>query len=340
MFFKLPRAARSLVKFLGFRRQACAVVRQRQPQVLVCYMFPSLAAVPDLRNLKRPWKLVSQIMDIPSIPDCGRLDTLINKVGWRRTRHADLVWASDVYKARLAKEFGKLSSLPLVCHNCPTLDYLPEPMWPRDAWLRNELREQGASIGESGGSILLRAGAVGECGGIEETLEAMCSLPKDFIFLMMGRPPEAYKQQLVDRVEGLGLNRRAFLWERPSDRVWKRALQGADIGHLVHGPYQPGRLMRQYELNSSLSNNRLFQYMAAGLPIICYDDPRMNDIYNEVQSFRVARLSDLKRDIRNIWSRLGSDAPVRRRLGDTGRTAHLRKYCWERQFLPILETLA
>ena len=35
----------------------------------------------------------------------------------------------------------------------------------------------------------------------------------------------------------------------------------------------------EYNLNSSLSNNRLFQYMAAGLPIISYNDERLNDIH-------------------------------------------------------------
>ena len=75
--------------------------------------------------------------------------------------------------------------------------------------------------------------------------------------------------------------------------------------------------------------------MAAGLPIISYDDPRMNGIYDEVACFRVARISRLELDIVQHWQELGSDSDLRNQLGRAGRQAHLEKYCWEKQFEPI-----
>lgn len=320
----------------------CSEVRRLldllKPELVITIMLHALAALPK-RHAARRCRIVSCVYDIPAPGYTGRLDKRIIKFGWRQLQRANVVWSSDIYKAKLAQEFGQLKNRPLICHNCPALGYLPDPGWPRDGWLRAELRKRAATIGEAGGSILLRAGAVGECGGIEETLGGMRNLPGDYVFVLMGRPPEAYKRHLLDQIAKLGLQHRAFLFDRPSDQVWKQALQGADIGHLIHGPFPPGYMTRLYELNSSLSNNRLFQYMAAGLPIIAYDDPRMNELYAEVPCFRVARLAQLGTDIREAWHELGSDEPMRRELGNAGRSAHLTKYCWESQFAPILSAL-
>lgn len=338
---QLPRPLRALQQawnWLRYRALVHQTIREFEPDVVVTIMHHALAALPAPSGPKR-FQRVSCIYDIPALEDAGQLDRRIIQRGWQRLKTAGTVWASDIFKARLAQDLGQLTVLPLVCHNCPPLDYLPEPTQSRDGWLRAELRKQGATIGDTGGSILLRAGAVGECGGIEETLAGMRALPEDYVFVMLGRPPEAYKRQLLQQIADLGLQRRALLFDRPSDAVWKQSLQGADIGHLIHGPFPPGRMTRLYELNSSLSNNRLFQYMAAGLPILAYDDPRMNELYAEVPCFRVARLARLADDILTAWHELGASFELRAQLGRAGRSAYLAKYCWEVQFAPVSENL-
>src|ERR1017187_10139575 len=250
-----------LLRFFSFRSQLQKCFLEIRPEIVATYMLHGMAALPDTAMQKKHGRLVSMIMEIPCLKDSGTIDYFVIRNGWRRLAQADVVWASDIYKANLTRQYGRLKTPPLVCHNCPTLDYLPEPTWPRDPWLRTELVQQGAKLGAAGGCILLRAGAVGECGGIEETLTVMQSLPEDFIFVMLGRPTAEYKIRLQNQIAKLGVKHRAFFWDRPSDEVWKKALQGADIGHLIHGPFPPGRIIRQYNLNSSLSNNRLFQYM-------------------------------------------------------------------------------
>jgi len=326
-------------QLLRFRKAVHEFISRMCPDLVVTYMLHSLAVLPRGRREQRSTRLVSMVLDIPALEYSGLLDSVIIRAGWRRLAQADLVWASDAFKVQLAQQIGQLPTLPLVCHNCPPRDYLPEPAFARDPWLRGQLRQQGATLGESGGCVLLRAGAIGEHGGIEETLEAMRDLPLDYVFLMLGRPTEAYKQRLVSRIAALRLERRAFFWDRPNDEVWKKALQGADIGHLIHGPFPPGYMTRLYELNSSLSNNRLFQYMAAALPIIAYDDPRMNELYDEVPCFRVARIVRLKDDLLRTWRELGVDICARTQLGQAARTAQTSKYYWEKQFAPVVEAI-
>jgi glycosyltransferase involved in cell wall biosynthesis len=302
-------------------------------------MLHALAALPDRPSGGSRYRLLSCIYDIPSFEDAGHLDKIIFKRAWMYLQEADFVWASDVYKSNLARKFGKLARSPIVCHNCPPLDYLPESTWPRDGWLRAQLRQQGAVIGETDGCVLLRAGAVGECGGIEETIHTLTDLPENFLYLLMGRPPQDYRDKLLRLTSELGMQRRVFLWEWPSDEVWKKALLGADIGHLIHGPFPPGRMRRAYELNSSLSNYRLFQYMAAGLPIIAYDDPRMDAIYKEVPCFRVLRPDHQAEDIKTLFLELGNKPQLRRLLGAASRNAHETKYCWEKQFNNVIQTV-
>lgn len=338
---QLPRVLRSIQQPLNWLR-FCLSVRSTiwkfKPDVVVAIMHHALAALPKSSRSRR-FQLVACIYDIPPLGHAGRLDRRSIRHGWSRLAKADLVWASDKYKADLARKIGHLVEMPVICHNCPSLDYLPEPSAETRAWLRTELRRQGMAIGEVGGSILLRAGAIGEYCGIEETLAGMNHLPDDYVFVMMGRPPGTYKAHLIKQISALGLAKRAILLDRPDEVVWKNALQGADIGHLIHGPFPPGYMTRLYELNSSLSNNRLFQYMAAGLPIISYDDPRMSDIYEEVPCFRVARLSSLGHDIIACWRELGNDNFLRKQMGDIGRKAHLGKYCWEQQFGAVMKQL-
>lgn len=337
----LPRSAGPLYRMLRwyvFRKSLRHWIGKNNPSLIVTIMLHPLAALPNKKN-EVNFKLLSCIYDIPSLPDAGNLDAAILRRGWKRLGKADVIWSSDVFKAQLTQHYGALVRTPVVCHNCPPLNYLPEPAWPRDGWLRSELRRQGATIGENDGCILLRAGAVGEAGGIEAVIEALRELPDDFIFLAMGRPTGEYRDKLLGAISEMGLQRRAFLWERPSDEVWKQALLGADIGHLVHGPFAQGRETRQYDLNSSLSNNRLFQYMAAGLPIVSYDDPRMSLIHEEVNCFRVVRLGNLVEDTRRVLLELAVNSTLRESLGRSGRKAHLTTYCWERQFLNVTSLL-
>ncbi len=328
------RVFRRVASWLSFRRAVRACIRSERPALVVAVMLHALAALPRSRG---SFKLVSFIYDIPSLPDVGRLDHWLIRAGWRKLRQADLVWSSDRFKARWARRLGRPCVAPLVCHNCPPLAWVPEgPLWPRDPWLRAELRSEGAHIGARGGCVVLRAGGVGEDCGLEATIDALRGLPQDYLFLMLGRPSPQYLLALRSRIGKMGLHHRAFVWDHPSDEVWRRALLGADVGHLIHGPYVPGPRMRMHRLNSIHSSNRLFQYMAVGLPVLAYDDARLRSLFKSIPCFRVARLENLRAGVEEAFRELGADADLRKSLGEHGRRAFAEVYHWERQFGPVL----
>jgi hypothetical protein len=327
---RVERRGAPLPDWLRFRATLAQEIERTRPAWVVTIMLQPLAALPLGR---RSFRLLACIYDIPSLRDAGRLDGLLARVALIRLRAADLVWSSDPIKARLVGELARLELAPLICHNCPPLGWIA-PGWPRDGWLRDELRRQGIA----GECLVVRAGAIGEACGIEETLEALRDVP-GVALLLMGRPDAAYREAIERRIAALGLSARATLWERPSDEKWKAALAGADAGHLIHQP-GTGARERAFRLNSSLSNNRLFQYLAAGLPVIAYDDPRLFALYAEVPAFKVARLTHLTGDLRTLLGELAADEAGRRKAGEAALAAHCARYHWEHQFAPMLERVS
>jgi glycosyltransferase involved in cell wall biosynthesis len=324
-----------VARWFAFRRAIARAVDEFRPHLVVAIMHHAVAGLPSGRSFHR----VACIYDIPSMQDAGRLDRWIIRAAWSRLSRFDLVWSSDPLKAELTRKMGSLSELPVVCHNTPVRRVLAAPQWPRDGRLRAKLINEGAPLSARGGLVLLRAGAIGENCGIEATLEALQHLPENHVFLMMGRPSADYAGQVRRKIGEVGLHRRAFLWERPDDATWNDALSGSDLGHLIHAPHPPGPGSRAYALNSSLSNNRLFSYMAAGLPIVSYDDPRLSSLHAEIDCFRVARLSSLAGDLETILRELGRDPATRRRMGEAARHAHESRYHWEQEFGAVLSVL-
>lgn len=328
---------KNLWKWLSYKRTVRNLMHKYRPDMVVTFMLRPLAAI----KLNTDQTLVSCIYDIPDPETSGKLDSLINKQGFKNLKNAALVWASDKYKAILTSQFGNLRKLPQVCYNCPQSNSIPSDRVESRKWLRKKLRDAGATIGDEGGTILLRAGAVGNYGGIEETLKAMQSLPADNLFLMMGRPGNEYKNQLIAAIKKMQLEKRAFFWDRPDDETWQNAISGADIGHLLHlEPPANTVVGGLYRYNSSLSNYRLFTYMASGIPVLSYNDKRLKDLHNEIDCFKVLDVDNLETDIAENWKLLSENKLIRETMGVAAKTAFLKKYNWEYQFREIHKFVA
>lgn len=309
-----------------------------RPDLVITFMLHPLAALSPSKS--KSYRLVSCIYDIPPVRFAGKLDKYIHHRGWKALKQADVVWSSDIYKAEMTKQIGGLSKLPIVCHNVPSILEYDSGLVGRSTWLREQLIKQGAPITIASGCVMIRAGAVGVYGGIEETLKTMIKLPEDFVFLMMGRPSGEYKTGLLDRIKELGLEKRAFLWDRPDDDTWKKAIKGADIGHLLHlFPTQDGNVREMYELNSSLSNYRLFTYMASGLSIVSYNDARLEAMHNEVDCFNVVDEEHLDDTLYSCLAYLYNHKEIREQQGKAARHAYQMKYNWEAQFSDILTNI-
>jgi glycosyltransferase involved in cell wall biosynthesis len=86
--------------------------------------------------------------------------------------------------------------------------------------------------------------------------------------------------------------------------------------------------------------NRLFEYMAVGLPIIGPSYGR--EVASIVRNAECGILVDCEdaHEISNAIVRLSEDAKQARRIGANGRTAFETQYAWEREVAPFLHWIA
>lgn len=328
------RVLSSLTEFLNWGRVIKKAVREVRPDLFVSFMLHPWVAAGNLEKVRR----VCCIYDIPPTNHTGFLASYIYRHAWKNLGRLDYVWCSDRFKAQLCKARGQLDASPAVCHNVPYSDYIrdSEPGSGR-GWLCERLAAQDVMVGQ-GQKILLRAGAFGVLGGIEETLAALVKNP-EWIFVLMGRPELNYEVSVRNTVAELGLKNRVGFLIRPSNDDWRKALLGADAGHLIHLQPKGGYHREAFDNNSPLSTNRLFQYMAAELTIISSDDGRMAQIHDEIACFEVAESANLEVSLDQILKRLCFNTVINRNMGKAGRSAHLNKYNWEHQFAPIFEAI-
>ena len=328
------RCLASLTEFFNWGRVIKKAVRDLGPDLFISFMVHPWVSAGCLGQVRR----VCCIYDIPPAQHAGILASSIYRNAWKNLGKLDYVWSSDPLKAQLCKVRGRLETAPPVCHNVPYSDYIDETeLGSGRTWLCARLAAQDVMV-EQGQKILLRAGAFGVLGGIEETLAALVKNPT-WVFVLMGRPDSDYEVFVRAKVAELNLKSQVGFIVRPSNDEWRKALLGADAGHLIHLRPDDGYHREAFDNNSPLSTNRLFQYMAAKLPIISSDDSRMAEIHREIDCFLVAEAANLVKSLDHILKRLRSDTFIDRNMGKAGRSAHLNKYNWEDQFAPIFESI-
>jgi glycosyltransferase involved in cell wall biosynthesis len=166
-------------------------------------------------------------------------------------------------------------------------------------------------------------------GSVEPILSAMPHVlerDKNIRFLIAGKGheylvPMVEKLQLSDYVRFTGLIQPAHL------PVW---LQQGDLGIIAY----PVSLFS----NTTISN-KLFHYMAAGLPVLSTDMTPTRRILNEVGCGRTFPKDASSQDIAQIILQLKSSAKDLAEMGDRGRHAVLEKYNWSVDFGHALASL-
>ena len=162
------------------------------------------------------------------------------------------------------------------------------------------------------------------CGGIseqwchEKILEALENI-ENCTYVLAGQADEKYLWKLRqksawDRVKFLGL----IPFEKVSE-IYQNSMLGLALN-----------ISTQIGKEGSLGNTKLFEYMMAGIPVICSDNKLWKEIVEKYQCGIAVNPSD-SRAIAHAIRRVLDDPDRARMMGGNGRKAVLKQYNWSKE---------
>jgi len=234
--------------------------------------------------------------------------------GWAR-HAARVVTVNDAYADVMTTRFG--TERPLVVLNC-AYRRPADPVKPRRFHERLGLA--------SGSRVVLYQGGFSRDRGIEELIDALPSLPPEAVLVLLGYGAlQAELERLAADAAQAG---RLFVLPAVPPAELLDWVASADI---VAMPIQPTTL------NHRLTTpNKLFEAMAAGVPVVASDLPGMAPIVRATGCGLVCdptRSTEIATTIRSILELSGAD---RAAMGARGQLAAQETYNWESQMATLL----
>ena len=235
---------------------------------------------------------------------------VIERVCIRRTQAVLVV--SPAIGERLAADYALLRS-PITVRNAPTrieVDAPPE----------GDLR---CGVG-AGLAVALYLGHLQRGRGLEVAIEALAHAPSCALVCLGDGP---LRDELVARAQRLGVTDRVHLRPPVAPEVVIAAARSADIGLVLIEDVG-------FSYRHALPN-KLFQVLAAGLPVIASDLPGVGTVVREAGAGLVVD-SAKPAAIGEALERLAADAALRDRCRAASRKA-AERYVWEREAAALLD---
>ncbi len=287
---------------------------------------------------------------------------------WARTRGFDLVWSREFYAAHYSSAFGLNT---IIEHHHPFNErqakvaqrmlrrdsfrgvaaisdahrrLLTGAGWPEDkvvtahsgvdlAQFEEARRANGngrARLAAPGQRVVLYAGSLYAGKGGEQILLAAARLRETKFVLLGGRDFEVAR--LKERAERLGLSN-VELTGHVAHALIPSYLFAADV--LIAPFTEEGRDIAGKVIAPFASPLKLFEYMAAGKPIVTSDLGAIPEVLRHGENGLLTKPGSVDELVRNL-SRLLSDAALSERLGAAARS-DVRAYSWEKRVARVLD---
>ncbi|HYI66930.1 MAG TPA: glycosyltransferase family 4 protein [Candidatus Limnocylindrales bacterium] len=312
---RVPRPSGTIpgIRFLRYASVLRRALEEAGPDILHAHDSDALGPVAAAaKRLHRPFVYDAHELWLGRPPrDRGRAYRLLYRAWYgaleRRTvpKAAAHITVSPPIARHLKRRYG-IGRVELVAN-------YPEYSGPVT---RRELRELTDAV-PSAAPIILHLGAYLPDRGLEQVVEALRDVPGAHLVLLGAGDRGS---EIVRYAAGLGVGDRVHpLPPVPSDDVTSYAAS-ATIGI---APILPTTLNNAYSLP-----NKLFQYMAAGLPVVASNLPQMREIVEgsgagvTVDSRDITSLSATLRELLGDRDRLAA-------MGDSARRAVEERYNWD-----------
>ncbi len=235
----------------------------------------------------------------------------------RLIREVDLfVTTNESYASYFRSTYGR--EQVDVIRNCPeTVKSVPS---------RNRIRD---ALGLSPGDrVVLYQGMMNSGRGLSQLVLSAEHLDERMRIILLGDGP--LRETLLTLVRDRNLSERVrFLDAVPQEHLvaWTA---GGDLGMLV--------LEAINESKRLASANKLFEYMAAGIPMLVSDLPENRRVVDECDSGFLLPDTSPEAIAASIMA-VFQDPDEMRRRGENGRRAHLQRYNWEVEKVRLLALL-
>jgi glycosyltransferase involved in cell wall biosynthesis len=238
-------------------------------------------------------------------------------------RGADLVVLPQPERAQLFAAEAQLKQPPLVALNCPPLDW-PERTAP--------LPEKVAALLQRWPKLVVYQGGLTRARGVKALIDSVAHWPADSALVLVGdldrhrdtRELERLARPLGDRVFWTGLVPYGAL---------PAVTRAARLGVLL----TPGVAADINLHHLAGASNKVFEYLACGLPALVPDTPGFFELIEQPGHGQVCRDLSPPALARQIAALLDDDQFAK--MSAHNRAAFREKYHYEHQLRPVLERL-
>jgi glycosyltransferase involved in cell wall biosynthesis len=306
-------ARRTVAAFTGlssFEHFVLRHVMERDHDILHCHDFPLLAvAVEAKRRRGKPLVYDAHELYHAQVQLPGRTRRRYKSREARLIRHADLAITVNPFLARImAEDYG--CKLPSVILNAAPLRREHKP--------RLDLRQKLGFTDQD--RIVLYQGWMSPERGLDRLVRTACYFPANVHLVMIGYGLNESELRALSTAQGTDDGRVVFLGRVEADDL-ACLTPAADLGVI---PYHAIDLNNRY-----CSPNKLFEFLAAGVPFVCNELPFLRAIIDAHGCGMVTDLSKPEAAAAAILSIVEHPVGLKA-LKDAAENAG-RELCWEKE---------
>jgi len=172
------------------------------------------------------------------------------------------------------------------------------------------------------GEYLVYIGVMAVIRGIKEIIKAFSIVSKKHprlkLYLIGSVTPESFKSKLNTLITELRMNKKIRIISHIPYNKIKEYLKNATIGFVTYLPYPN---------NKSCLPNKLFEYMACGLPVIASDFPLYREVIEEANFGKLVNPENT-REISKAIDDLIKNPEELKKMSNNARRAFKNKYNW------------
>ncbi len=327
-FFLQPPKKSFLKRLLTYRkigRELSRKIRDLKPNVVVCHdlemLYPGVKAV---KSLKVPLFYDAHENWPEMVAQNSKFEAKC--FAYLERRLLKNVTYSYTYGDDLAEKFSAMGFSATALYNSKSLDAVPD-------FNEGDIERMKTDLGlEKNGFIIGYAGSVNlEDKGLKQTMDALKELPGNMKFLVAGG---GGKEEDLDKVKRYAsekeVQERVIFTGRVQSDVLLRYAATFDIGTVLYQPTSANQIAGV--------PNKLFDYMAIGVPMIVSNFPNMRKIVVEESRCGLAvDPTDISK-ISEAIMRLHDHPEEAKEKGENGREKFENNYCWDVQKKKLIDS--